>query len=184
MQQLGTCSHNLLRKLLQTSGTKTRNRAWKTAGALACMATFVFPSLLRADTDSAFGPTIGRGLGFAYDPAREIAIAGTVKAFLSQVALGSPIGLRLLVLTAGKVVDAYLGPFVSKEIREALHPGQSVQIIGMNEQIHGKNVLLARQLVLDGRLVRIRNERGFLGRNGVFHHKVRDGQSAVDRGIQ
>jgi len=129
-------------------------------------------------------PAIGQGFGFAYDPVQEITLVGVVKRLVSQPATGSPIGLHLLILSDGKVVDVHLGPYVSRENQRALRAGELVQVIGVNENVHSKNVLLARQLVFHGHLVTVRNERGFLVRNRESLRKVHDSKTVMNGGIQ
>jgi hypothetical protein len=128
--------------------------------------------------------SVTRGFGFAYDPAQEITLVGTVKASVSQPAPGSPAGSHLLISSGGRVVDAHLGPFLSKENREDLKPGQLVQITGVNEKAHGKTILLVRQLIFSGRQVTVRNERGFLVRNLGSPRKIRDGKPTTFGGTQ
>jgi hypothetical protein len=140
--------------------------------------------VLAAQATTSSQSAAARGVGFTYDPAQEITIVGAISAFVSQPAPGSPVGLHLLISSGGKVVDAHLGPFVSEENQQALHTGQLVQIVGVNENVHGKNVLLARQLIFDGRLVTVRNERGFLVRNVVSHRRIHDANPAVGGGAQ
>ena len=159
-------------------------RNWVTSRTVAClMASVLF--IAHAARASTFPePMIGRGFGFAYDPVQELTLVGTVKRLVSQPAAGSPIGLHLLIFSDGKVVDVHLGPYVSKDNQQALHTGELVQIIGVNENVHGKNGLLARQLVFHGRLVTVRNERGFLVRNLESSSKIRGSEPAVSGGIQ
>ena len=162
----------------------TRNRIAKGKQVLACVAASLFfigfPAQATASSESA----VGRGLGFAYEPAKEITVIGTVKSLVSTPALVSPLGLHLLISSAGKVIDIHLGPYLSKEDQEGLQVGQLVQIVGVNESVHGKKVLLARQLIFDGRLVTVRNERGFLVRNSGSSHKSREGRAAGNGGAQ
>lgn len=109
--------------------------------------------------------SIGRGFGFVYDPAHEVTVVGTVRGFAPVTSNARPMGFHLLVSTSGKVVDAHLGSYLSKQTQQALHSGQPIQIIGVNEQVQGKNILLARELVFAGHTVTIRTTRGFLVRS-------------------
>ena len=52
-----------------------------------------------------------------------------------------------------------------------------MQVVGVRENVHGKNVLLARQLIYGGRQVTVRNERGFLVRP-ASHPEVHYGKAA------
>jgi hypothetical protein len=142
--------------------TRTQTR---TTPAFACLAACILVVAVAAQATASTPSSVGKGFGFAYNPAHEITVVGTVQEVVSHPAPGGPFGMHLLIATSGKVVDAHIGPFLSKENREALKPGQLVQITGVNEQLHGKTVLLARQLIFSGRQVTIRNERGFLVRD-------------------
>lgn len=124
----------------------------------------------------------GRGFGFAYDKNHEIAVTGTVKGFAPLDERRRPAGLHLLISSSGKEIDAHIGHYLSKENMQALRAGQLVQIIGVNEKTHGHNVLLARQIIFNGRQVTVRNEHGFLVRNVVSRRKARNGKAAVNGG--
>jgi hypothetical protein len=132
-----------------------------------------------SDTESS---DVGKGFG-TYDSAQEITVVGTVQEVVDHPAPGSAVGLHLLISTEGKTVDAHLGPFVSRENREALALGQSVEIVGANVNVHGQNVLLARQLVIAGHSVTIRNERGFLVRE-VHRRATQISKPAANGGAQ
>lgn len=101
---------------------------------------------------------------FGYDKAHEITVNGTVQEVITKRVPGSPIGMHLLVAGQDGVVDAHVGPYLSKDVQEALHMGLPVQIVGANEEVHGKQCLLARQLIFGGRMVTVRNENGLLVR--------------------
>jgi len=103
-----------------------------------------------------------RSLTLGYDKAHEITLNGTIREVIPQSAPGSPVGLHLLVTGPQDAVDAHLGPYLTKDTQEALQAGTPVQIVGAMERLHGKNYLLARQLILSGRKVTVRSENGFL----------------------
>ncbi|MFZ0762201.1 MAG: hypothetical protein WAM69_19805 [Candidatus Sulfotelmatobacter sp.] len=102
-----------------------------------------------------------RPLGFGYDKAHEITFNGTIQEVVSNVS-GAPVGLHLLVTGPHGAVDAHLGPYLTKDSQAGLHPGELVQIVGAMEKLHGKDYLLARQLIFGGRTVTVRSENGFL----------------------
>jgi len=60
------------------------------------------------------------------------------------------------------MVDAHLGPYMTKETQEALRAGTPVEIVGAMETVHGKQYLLARQVMVGGRVVNVRTANGFL----------------------
>ncbi len=101
---------------------------------------------------------------FAYDKAHEITFNGTISQVVSHPAKGSlPLGMHMMVASDGTMRDVHLGRFLSKEVTKGvLRPDQPVQIVGMNMNLHGKNVVLARQVITGGRVITVRNENGFL----------------------
>ena len=100
----------------------------------------------------------------SYDKAHEITLNGTVQEVVTKRVPGSPFGMHLLVAGPEGVVDAHVGPYLSKDTQEALHAGLPVQIVGAMEEAHGKHYLLARQMIFGGRMVTVRSENGFLVR--------------------
>ncbi|MGA8763953.1 MAG: hypothetical protein WB562_13890 [Candidatus Sulfotelmatobacter sp.] len=102
----------------------------------------------------------GQGFGPAYDAAHETTLNGTIKEVVTKRTVGSPAGMHLLVAGPQGVVDAHLGPFLSKQTREALQAGMPVQIVGASVSLHGKDYFLARQMIFSGRTVTIRNAKG------------------------
>jgi len=105
-------------------------------------------------------------------------VNGTVQEVVSKHVAGSPAGMHILVANSKSIVDAHLGPFLTKGTQEALHTETPVEIVGAVETIHGKEYLLAPQLILGGRTVTVRSEKGFLVRAyspRVAHSKPRIG---------
>jgi hypothetical protein len=98
----------------------------------------------------------------AYDKAHEITLNGMVHEIVTKHAAGSPFGMHLVVAGPEGMVDAHVGPYLTKDTQEALHAGLPVQIVGAMEEHNGKSYLLARQLIFGGRTVTVRNENGFL----------------------
>jgi hypothetical protein len=102
------------------------------------------------------------GFGPFYDAAREITLNGDVQQVVTRHVPGSPVGMHLLVAGPEGLVDAHVGPFLSKEVKEALHTGTPVQIIGAMTSLNGKNYLLARELSVGGTTVTVRSKNGIL----------------------
>lgn len=120
-------------------------------------------------------------LGFGYDKAHELTINATVNQMVTKHIAGSPAGLHLLVTAPQGVVDAHLGPFMTRETRSALRPGTPIQLVGAMETIHGRQYLLAREVSIGGRTVIVRNSSGFLLRaQSAGGHHMRRGATRVD----
>lgn len=106
----------------------------------------------------------GRGFGPAYDAAHETILHGTIREVVTKHETGSPAGMHLLVAGPQGVVDTHVGPYLSKETREALRAGAPVQIVGAAVSLNGKEYFLARQLTVGTRTVTVRSPHGFLVR--------------------
>jgi hypothetical protein len=144
----------------------TRDRSTKptqlTAGLLAGLLLAILAVPLGAQLAPETRAT--RAVGPVYDAAHEITLNGTIQEVVTKRVAGSPVGMHLLVAGPEGVVDAHVGPYLTKDTQDALHAGLPVQIVGAVEQLHGKSILLARQLIFGGRTVTVRNENGFLVR--------------------
>lgn len=129
------------------------------AACLICVAAaLAVPSNAQAAAESHAQPFLRLG----YDKAHEITLNGTIQKVVSHAAVGAPTGLHLLVAGSEGTIDAHLGPYLNKEVQQALHTGMVVQIVGATQRIHGKNYLLAREVVVDGRTITVRSTNGFL----------------------
>jgi hypothetical protein len=94
--------------------------------------------------------------------AHEVAVTAIIQQAVPNHSSGIPVGLHLMLGTPQGVVDASVGPYLSAEIQQALIAGKTVQVTGQVKTIHNQNFLIVRQLVLDGRSVRVRNDHGSL----------------------
>lgn len=103
-----------------------------------------------------------QGFGPVYDAAHETTLNGTIQQVVTKHTIGSPAGMHLMVAGPQGLVDAHVGPFLSKETRAALQAGMPVNIIGATTVLHGKSYFLARQLTVGDRNITVRNKRGFL----------------------
>lgn len=135
---------------------------------------------LRAQVSSQ--STSARGFAPVYDAAHETTLTGIIDEVVTTHVAGSPAGMHLLVSGPQGVVDVHLGPFLSKEINEALQPGTPVQIVGSTMQLREKQYFLARELTVSGRTVIIRSARGFLAYpHGARLEKTKANDSANDQ---
>jgi hypothetical protein len=118
----------------------------------------------------ASGTHAGHGLGPAYDAAHEITVNGTIQTVVTKHTKGSPAGMHLMVMGPEGVVDAHVGPFLSKANREALQEGMLVRIVGAMSLQHGKSYLMARELTVGNRTITVRSEHGVLAPMPTAHH--------------
>jgi hypothetical protein len=105
---------------------------------------------------------VGHGLGPVYDAAHEITVNGTIQTVVTKHTKGSPAGMHLMVMGTEGMVDAHVGPFLSKANREALQGGAPVRIVGAMTSEHGKSYLLARELTVGNRTIMVRSTHGTL----------------------
>jgi len=112
----------------------------------------------------------GQGLGPAYDAAHEITVNGTIQTIVTRHTKGSPAGMHLIVMGPEGVVDAHVGPFLSKANREALQEGMPVHIVGAMALQHGKSYLMARELTVGNRTITVRSEHGLLAPMPTARH--------------
>jgi len=103
-----------------------------------------------------------QGIGPVYDAAHEITLSGTIESVVTKHTPGSPVGMHLLIAAENGTVDAHVGPFLGKDVQEALHSGLPVHIVGAMQEIRGKQYLLVRQLSFGGRTITVRSEHGLL----------------------
>jgi len=147
---------------MRCTGFTNPNRIF--AGLLTGLLFAILTIPLSAQTAPESRP--GRGFGPVYDVAHETTLTGTIQEVVTKHTAGSPAGMHLLVAGAHGVVDAHVGPFLSKETKEALQTGMPVQIVGATLSLHGNEYFLARLVTVGGHTITIRNTRGLL----VFPH--------------
>jgi len=99
----------------------------------------------------------------AYDKAHETTLNGIISQLTTHPTPGSLLGLHMMVASGGATHDVHLGSYLPKDVTQnVLRSNQPVQVVGMNVTLHGKSVLLARQVITAGRLITVRDGHGFL----------------------
>jgi hypothetical protein len=115
----------------------------------------------------------------------DVGVVGAVQKVVAKSQRGVPAGVHLFLSSPQGIVDANLGPYLSKDVQQSLKAAQSVQVVGVSQTIHGQTYLLAKQLIFSGRLVTIRNEHGFLVRSQVSDTSPRhNGRNDLNGGNQ
>jgi hypothetical protein len=109
----------------------------------------------------------------AYRSDQEIRITATIQQVVSKRIENSPAGLHLTLAGPQGVYDASLGPFLSSDVKRSLASGKSVEVTGAVETVRGQSYLLVREVTVDGKLITVRSEKGFL-------IKARSGPRAYD----
>lgn len=140
--------------------TRSTNPIRRTASLLAGLLLAI--SVVPAAAQEAAESHLGRGFGPVYDAAHEITLTGTIQEVVTQHVAGSPAGIHLLVAGPHGVVDAHVGPFLSKQTKESLQVGMPVRIVGAMSSPEGKSYLLARVLTVGATTVIVRSAHGLL----------------------
>jgi len=122
---------------------------------------------------SAHSQAVSKGNEFstAYDRAHETTLTGVIQAISIGREAGSPAGMRLSIIGSQGAIETHLGPYLNKETQAALQAGTAVQVTGAMGNSQGKQVLLARQIVFSGRVLDVRNDKGFLIRPQASHER-------------
>lgn len=96
-----------------------------------------------------------------YDIAKEVTLTGKVTRVLAAPEPGMESGSHLLLSVGVANVDACLGRFALLG-RDALavKAGQSIEVTGVLQNVHEKQVMLVRTVKVEGRTYLIRNEHG------------------------
>ena len=92
----------------------------------------------------------------------DMAITATIQQVIPNSTPGAPAGTNLKLGTMTGPLYVSVGPFLYEDVRNALVTGQRVQVTGKIQKIHRQNYLIARQLLLGGRQIAIRNDQGSL----------------------
>jgi len=92
----------------------------------------------------------------------------TVTAIILQTATNNvasgPAGSQLVLATPQGPLNVSVGPYLSQNVRQALSAGKQVRVTGKVETANGQTYLLAKQLLIDGQQLMIRNDHGSLVR--------------------
>jgi hypothetical protein len=110
----------------------------------------------------------------------DVAVDGRVQRLASQHAPD----FSLLLQSEQGLTEVNLGPYVPKDIRQGLTNGQTVRVTGIPQTFGGQSYLLARQVILSGRQLTIRNEYGFLVRTRPETASPHRGESESNGGNQ
>ena len=156
-----------------------RTRMMKSTPTFAGLLPALFAGLLLAISATPLGAQpasethVGHGFGVVYDAAHEITLTGTVQEVVTRHMTGRPAGTHLMVAGPQGLVDAHVGPYLSKEMKEALHTGTPVQLVGAMASLRGKKYLMVRELNVGGTNVTVRSEHGDLVRSQVSGAKTK-----------
>jgi hypothetical protein len=89
----------------------------------------------------------------------------TVTASIQQAVtnhVGGPAGSQLVLATPQGALNVSLGPYLPQGIRQALSAGKQVRVTGKVVSANGQTYIFAKQLLIDGQQITIRNDHGSL----------------------
>jgi hypothetical protein len=155
-------------------------RTLTTAGLLAGLLFVVLAVPLGAQPASE--THVGQGFGPVYDAAHQITLSGTVQEVVTRRMPGRPVGMHLMVAGPQGIVDAHVGPYLSRDMKEALHTGTPVQLVGVMASVRGRKYLMVRELNVGGTSVTLRSEHGFLLRSQGSSLKAKESAKLESNG--
>lgn len=128
------------------------------AGLMPAMLLALTAVPARAQAAATMNPS--RGPIPIYDAAHEITINGTVQQVVTKRTVGSPAGMHLMISGAQGLVDAHVGPFLTKNMQQAMHTGLPLKVVGVMITARERQILLVRELSYGGQTVLVRNKNG------------------------
>jgi DNA/RNA endonuclease YhcR with UshA esterase domain len=136
----------------------------KTSGiivAVICMVIFCGATTQPAAAQDEASPRTVTSLT-AWKATNEITFGAAVHEVVSKNPSGAPAGLNLLVDGSQRVLYVNVGPRLDDKVKQALTPGQVIQVVGVVQTFNGQSYLLARELQIGDRKIEVRNQHGFL----------------------
>ena len=113
-------------------------------------------------------PAAGQGRGFhqsspsaAWKDSDEITVSGVVQEVLKQHPAGGPAGLNFTMTGSQHQLTVNAGPGLDAKLRDQIRTGEPIQVTGLTRTRNGQDYLLAREMVIGGQKVQVRNENGF-----------------------
>jgi DNA/RNA endonuclease YhcR with UshA esterase domain len=96
-----------------------------------------------------------------YDPATEMTVKGTVEDVTHPAGRNGAAGTHLVLKADQGALDVHLGPssYLSSQ-QFTFAKGDSVEVVGSKAKVDSKDVLIARQVTKDGKVLTLRNALG------------------------
>jgi len=124
-----------------------------------------------ADTpDSTQAPSHFVGLDTTKSGSPDTSMAVTIQGVSSTHTPGAPAGTLLSVSNPGGPLLISVGPYLTQEMLQSLGTGAKVEVTGKMLDVHGHNYFFARQIVVEGQQIVIRNNNGSLVRHLSHPH--------------
>jgi DNA/RNA endonuclease YhcR with UshA esterase domain len=107
-------------------------------------------------------PTSFIGWDTSKSKSSDIVVTAIIQQVVPNHASGISAGFHIMLGTPQGVLDASVGPYLELDIQQTLIAGKQIQVFGQVKTIHEQNYLLVRQLVVDGKVIAVRNDHGSL----------------------
>jgi hypothetical protein len=120
--------------------------------------------------DSTEAPSRFVGLDTTSSGSPDASMAVTIQGVCSTHTPGTPAGTLLSVSNPGGPLLISVGPYLTQEMLQSLGTGTRVEVTGKMLDVHGQNYFFARQLVVEGQQIVIRNNNGSLVRHLSHPH--------------
>jgi hypothetical protein len=117
---------------------------------------------LALTTTAALAQGRGPGMGMPnYDPKTEVTVKGTIEEVQQQQGKNGWMGTHLLLKTESGTQEVHAGPsgYITEK-QFSFAKGDAIEVIGSKVMIQGKDALLAREIVKDGKTLVLRNAQG------------------------
>ena len=90
----------------------------------------------------------------------EVTVQGTLKEGFRVAGQRKLPGTLVMFTAFSQAIPVHLGPSASKLLKKL--QGKNVKVVGAAGQVSGSNVLLVRELVVDGKTIVLRNRNGIV----------------------
>ena len=116
------------------------------------------------------------GLDTTKSGSPDASMAVSIQGVCSTHTPGAPAGTLLSVSNPGGPLLISVGAYLTQEMLQSLGTGTRVEVTGKMVDVHGQNYFFARQLVVEGQQIVIRNNNGSLVRH-LSHPRANSGTS-------
>jgi hypothetical protein len=123
--------------------------------------------------------------GQGWSSGSEITVSGQIAEVSTTRAPGAPAGMNFVLNGTQHTLRVNAGTNLGEAMRNRLRTGVPVEVTGVIETFGGKSYLLAREMVVDGTLVPVRNANGIPVRPmGQAGPQTRSARSRVKGGAR
>lgn len=110
---------------------------------------------------AATGSSLGR-----WNLSDETTVGGVIRELLAKKPDGAPAGLSFVMTGSQHALTVSVGANLDPKIRDLLKVGETVRVTGVVRSFAGQDCLLAREIVVGGQKIEVRNSNGLPVRMG------------------